>query len=101
MNKILLKNLATLLFYIVAGSVLVFYSADTYVIVWCLLMVLCTVTEIGRLVWVPSFAPIVKRAWGIDINVSNKSYWIGVFTHLGGFMIGGLIVLVLRYCGVL
>lgn len=88
MYKNLIKNTLTLLFYAVLGTVLNLLNVYLYLVFLCIIAFICVVSGIGLNTWSKTYGKYVKRAWGINILVSNKAYLIGVICNLGGFALG-------------
>lgn len=96
MNKITIKNLITLLINIISGIILLFISNGVYLTFLCVYVLLCVIAWFFNFTDMRIFIRMFRNVTGIDVSVTSKSYRIGVFTNLGGYLIGGIIMYLVR-----
>lgn len=97
MSKVFIKNILTLLFTTACGFGVLYLSKVVYFVFLIIIAFLCALTGIGRKTWVPAYAKYIKQY--IDIQVSDKSYYLGVAINLGGFAVAGIVKLLLYAIG--
>ena len=91
MNKILFKNLITLLVNVISGIICLLISNAVYLTFLCVDVLLCVIAGLFNFTDLKIFIRMFRNITNIDVNATFKSYIIGVFTNLGGYLIGGII----------
>lgn len=91
MNKTLLKNLLSMLFWIAVGYTLLYFDLNYFLIGVIVMFGICGLSGVYVSLQMKSFNASVKRAWHIDLNSTQKQWLIGTITKFGGILIGGAI----------